>query len=87
MTNGVFLTIEDKGAMVKLVKGCVRGGYLRKFDLRDVSALIERLEYPLQIPIDVMSVIELGSNKLVRGVFGKQIDEGLTKFINNMEAG
>jgi len=84
MTEGVFITIKDKAAMKMLVRGCVNGKYLKKFDLRYIADLIDSLEYPLQIPIDIMSVIELSSNKIVKAAFGKQIDDGLTNFIQRL---
>lgn len=86
--NGVYLTIENAESLTAFIKGAVKNGYLRRLDLRDVIAWMNQVSYPIQIQVDINSVVNVGRNAVVKGVFGKAIDETITKYIRTaMEAG
>lgn len=79
--TGVYLTIENVSAMKQFIKGAVKSGYLRKFDLREVATWIANVEYPVKIPVDINSVIAIGQNAVVKGIFGKNIENTITKYL------
>ena len=82
MNDGVYLTIENQEALFRFVKGCVRNGYLRRFDLRKVADWIKNAEYPIKIPIKLDSVIGIGGNAVVKGIFGGNIERTISKYIS-----
>ena len=87
MANGVYLTIEDAETLTAFIKGAVKNGYLRRLDLRDVISWMNRTAYPIRIPVDVDSVIGVGQNAVVKGIFGRNIDSTITKYVKTaMEA-
>ena len=84
----VYLTIEDRTNLVKLLKGAAKYGYLRRLDLREVNDWIDKVEYPIRIPIEVDNIIGVGRNPVVKSVFGNFINKGLTNYITMaMKAG
>lgn len=82
MNDGVYLTVENSEAMFRFVKGCVRNGYMRRFDLRKVADWIKNAEYPIKIPVNLDSVIGIGANAVVKGIFGGNIERTISKYIN-----
>jgi len=86
--TGVYLTIEDKNSLVLFLKGAARSGYLHKLDLREVNNWINDVQFPVCIPIDVNGIVDVGRNPIVKSIFGKVLDKGLTEYIRKaMEAG
>ena len=81
MGDGVYLTIENEEAMIRFVKGCVRNGYMRRFDLREVVDWIKSTEYPIKVPVNLESVIGVGANAMVKGIFGGNIEKTITKYM------
>lgn len=81
MTEGIYLEIENKRALATFVKGAVRNGYLRRFDLRDVADWINETAYPIRVPVNLESVIGVGANPVVKGIFGGNIDKVLSNCI------
>ena len=79
--TGIYLTIEDEMAMRRFVKGAVQSGYLRRFDLRDVVTWIGIAEYPIRVPVNLDSVMMAGRNAVVKGIFGKNIENTITKYM------
>lgn len=81
MDEGVYLVIENERAMAIFIRGAVKHGYLRRFDLRDVSEWIKTTEYPVKAPVKLEKVISMGGNDFIKGLFGKSIDRVLTKWL------
>ena len=81
MADGFYLTIEDAETLTVFIKGCVKNGYLRRLDLRDVISWMNRVTYPIRIPVNLDSVIGVGQNAVVKGIFGKNIDSTVTKYV------
>ena len=79
--NGIYLTIENGTAMRRFVRGAVKSGYLRRFDLREVVAWIDSAEYPIRVPVNLDSVMMAGQNAVVRGIFGRNIENTITKYM------
>lgn len=79
--SGIYLTIDDETAMRQFIKGAVKCGYLRRFDLRDVVKWMEETEYPVRVPVNLDSVMMAGQNAVVRGIFGKNIENTITKYM------
>lgn len=82
----VNLVFKNREGLVRFIKGAVRDGYLRRFDLREVSDWINRAEYPVTVPVDLKSMIEIGGNPVVRGLFGGSIEKTLTKYVSEAMA-
>lgn len=86
MNDKVYLVIEDPGSLTQLIRGAARNGYLRRLDLRDVVEWMRTVEYPIHVPVDLDSVMATGANPVVKGIFGKSIDELITKLVSEAMA-
>ena len=79
--SGIYLTIEDEPALRRFVKGAVKSGYLRRFDLREIVTWMNNAEYPIQVPVNLNSVMMAGQNAVVKGIFGRNIENTITKYM------
>ena len=76
-----YLTIDSKEDLTKLIAGAIKGGYLRKVDLRHVINWIDNVELPVKLQVSLNGVIGIAQNVVVRQVFGKNIDNALTNYV------
>jgi len=81
MDDGIYIEIESMEGLKRFVKGAVVNGYLKRVDLREVVEWINHAKYPIRIPIKLDSVLMTGQNAIVKGIFGKNIEATITKYV------
>lgn len=76
----VYLEIGNARELMEFLEEAKRKtGLLKDIPLDTVEYVLEEKEFPIRIPVDLNSVIDLAANPVVKKVFGKKIEETTKK--------
>lgn len=76
----IYLEIgSSRELMAFLQETKKKTGLLKDISLDKVECVLEEKEFPLRVPVDLDSVIDLAANPIVKKVFGKKIEETTKK--------
>jgi len=76
----IYLEIEDVNGLTEFLQEAKRKtGLLKDISLDKVECVLAEKEFPIRIPVNLDSVIELAMNPVVKKIFGKKIEETTKK--------
>lgn len=78
----IYLEIGNSEELMEFLREAKRKtGLLKDIPLDKVECVLEEKEFPLRVPVDLDSVIDLAANPMVKKIFGKKIEETTKKAI------
>ena len=76
----IYLEIGNmEGLMEFLQEARRKTGLLKDIPLDKVECVLEEKEFPIRIPVDLDSVLDLAMNPVVKKIYGKKIEETTKK--------
>ena len=72
----IYLEIESIEALTEFLQEAkTKTGLLKDIPLDKVECALAEKEFPIRVPVNLDSVIELAMNPIVKKIFGKKIEE------------
>lgn len=76
----IYLEISNaEGLMDFLQEAKTKTGLLKDISLDKVECILAEKEFPIRIPVNLESVLDLAANPIVKKIFGKKIEETTKK--------
>ena len=80
--NQVYLEIGDLDSLVNFILEVQKKtGLLKDISVNKVRQAMSGKVFPMQIPVDLDSVIGLAGNPVVKKIFGKKIEDTTIKYL------
>lgn len=76
----IYLEIGNSEELMEFLREAKRKtGLLKDISLDKVECILEEKEFPIRVPVNLDSILDLAENPIVKKVFGKKIEETTKK--------
>lgn len=78
----VFLEIGSKTELLMFMKEAKeKTGLLKDISLKDLNCSLHEENFPIRIPVNLDSVLDLCGNPMLKKLFGKKVEETTRKYL------